>query len=344
MKQIKMKKEKLKKIANFLILISVTGLVLYFSLKDNFNEIINEILSLNKLWLLAGFLLVLSYWFFKSIVLNKIINHFNSDYGIKKAFRLIIEVNFFHAITPFASGGQPYQIYKLKKDGFKMADATNIVVQNFIVYQIALVTLGVIAILSNNIFGIFSENSILKNLVTIGFIANFLVTVGLFLITFAKKINKFITKFVISFFHKIKIVKDKEKMIDRFNKYINELHDGSLMLLKNKKEFALMILISFMGLISLYLIPLVLLYATGDYTSFNGLTCIVSSSYVMLIGSFVPIPGGTGGLEYGFVKFFGNFVKGSILQAIMLMWRFITYYFAMILGAIVLNIKGKERK
>ena len=71
---------------------------------------------------------------------------------------------------------------------------------------------------------------------------------------------------------------------------------------------------------------------------------IVACSYVMLIGSFVPIPGGTGGIEYGFTKFYGNFVTGSTLSVIMILWRAITYYFGLILGAIVVNIKEKENQ
>ena len=59
----------------------------------------------------------------------------------------------------------------------------------------------------------------------------------------------------------------------------------------------------------------------------------------MLLGSFVPMPGGTGGLEYGFLAFYGNFLTGSALTALMLLWRFITYYLGMILGAIALNVK-----
>ena len=68
---------------------------------------------------------------------------------------------------------------------------------------------------------------------------------------------------------------------------------------------------------------------------------IVTSAYVMLIGAFVPIPGGTGGLEYGFISFYGNFITGPSLNAIMLLWRFITYYFGMILGAIILGLRKK---
>ena len=62
----------------------------------------------------------------------------------------------------------------------------------------------------------------------------------------------------------------------------------------------------------------------------------------MLIGAFVPIPGGTGGLEYSFIQFYGNFITGSALSAMMLIWRFITYYFGMIVGAIALYVKGKK--
>ena len=62
----------------------------------------------------------------------------------------------------------------------------------------------------------------------------------------------------------------------------------------------------------------------------------------MLVGSFVPIPGGAGGLEYGFNNFYGNFIGGSSLGVIMILWRVVTYYFGLIIGAIAVNMKDKE--
>ena len=115
------------------------------------------------------------------------------------------------------------------------------------------------------------------------------------------------------------------------------------MLFKDKFSFFIMILLEFFALISLYLVPFALFCGIGIY-SINSLTCILIMAYVMLIGSFVPIPGGTGGLEYGFITFFGMVIKGSSLNAIMLLWRFITYYFGMILGAIILNFKKEKTK
>lgn len=334
--------EKLKKVANIIVLALVTCLVLYFSLKDNFNTIINEIINVNIFWLVISFLLAISFWFFKAIATTRIANIFKKDYSIKQGMRLVLETNFFHAITPFAVGGQPYEIYSLKKSKLKITEATNVSIVNFIVYQIALVLLGIIAIVYNHHFVLLKENDLLKNLVVVGFLVNFIVIVALFLLTCTKKINKILMKFIIKVLNKIHIVKNKDEKIKQFNEYLNEFHQGAKILLHDKKLFIKLIFVHFIGLISSYLIPLTLTYAMG-ISSYTGIEAIVLSSYVMLIGAFVPIPGGTGGLEYGFMTFYGSFIKGSKLNAIMLLWRFITYYFAMILGAILLGIRKKEK-
>ena len=334
--------EKLKKVANIIVLALVTCLVLYFSLKDNFNTIINEIINVNIFWLVISFLLALSFWFFKAIATTRIANIFKKDYSIKQGMRLVLETIFFHAISPFAVGGQPYEIYSLKKSKLKITEATNVSIVNFIVYQIALVLLGIIAIVYNHHFVLLKENDLLKNLVVIGFLVNFIVIVALFLLTCTKKINKILMKFIIKVLNKIHLVKNKDEKIKQFNEYLNEFHQGAKILLHDKKLFIKLIFVHFIGLISSYLIPLTLAYAMG-ISSYTGIEAIVLSSYVMLIGAFVPIPGGTGGLEYGFMTFYGSFIKGSKLNAIMLLWRFITYYFAMILGAILLGIRKKEK-
>lgn len=326
---------------NYIILLIVTIIVLYLSLKDNYVEILKVVSTLNKGWLLVAFILINCYWFFKAIAVKKIIKKFKKDYRFRHAFKFILQINFFNAITPFSSGGQPFEIYYLKKENIKLADVTTIVIEQFVVYQVALVALGLIAIIANNIFGIFPNSSVLKHLVTLGFIINTLVTVVLFMLAFTTKTNKFFVNKMIDIGHKLRIVKNKEEKQEKVNTYIIDLHDGTKKLLENKLSFIGMIVANFIGLICLYLVPLAIIYATGNYDSVNGLTCIIASAYVMLIGSFVPIPGGTGGLEYGFINFYGYFIKGTSLTAIMITWRFITYYIPMVIGALAVNIKKR---
>ena len=168
---------------------------------------------------------------------------------------------------------------------------------------------------------------------------NTLVIVIMFILAFSKKISKFLINIAIKFLTKLHIVKDKEKKLEEWDNNINHFHESAKLLLKDKKMFIFNILCNFIALCCLYLIPLFILYSMGNFDAFNPGVGIVTSAYIMIIGSFVPIPGASGGLEYGFVQFYGNFITGSTLSAMMLVWRFITYYFGMIAGAIALNIK-----
>ncbi len=328
-----------KNIINALVLVGITIIVLYFSLKDDFENIMVQLKTINIWWLILAFIIVIIYWLLRSKAINIFTRKFMPKTKYRSSLQLMIRTQFFNAVTPFATGGQPYQIYHLVKDGVRMTTATSIIIQNFIVYQIAIVLLGGIAVISNRIFSLFAKNILISRLVTLGFAINTSIIVILFIVAFSEKLNRKLIHFGITVLTKLRIVKDKQKKLSEWDEYIIKFHESAVILLENKKQFLFSIFLNFLALCFLYSIPLVLLYATGDYQSFHILEAIVTSAYVMLIGSFVPIPGGSGGLEYGFIVFYGNFIGGPKLTAIMLLWRFVTYYFGMIVGAINLNMR-----
>lgn len=338
-------RKKLKNILNILLLITFTIIVLYFSLKDNFKEIIHELLTINPFWLVLACFLFFSSLFVRSMGFNALTKQFSKNFSIKKSLSLVLKTQFFNAVTPFATGGQPFQIYMLKKDGIRISDGTNIVIQNFIVYQIALVILGIIAVGSNFIFHIFKDNQLLQYLTTLGFFMNIIVVIILFAIILAKRTNKKIIRKILNLLEKVHIisVEKKNQIYKKASASIKEFHDGGMILFKNKKLLFKTIFCNLSGLFLLYLVPLAIIFGLGIYDKLNIFTALVSSAYVMLIGAFVPIPGGTGGLEYSYCQFYGNFISGSKLHASMLIWRSITYYLGMLLGAIVLNLKERRK-
>ncbi len=332
----------MKKILNYSLLAIVTIMVLYFSLKDNFKEIIDTLFSMDIKWFMVALLCVVIYFFLKSLPLYYFTKRHKNKFKYKRSLLLILRTQFANAVTPFATGGQPYQIYYLNKEGIRSSTSTSIVLENFIVYQIALVFLGIVALISNYLFHFFPRNDLLTKLITFGFLINTLVIIISFVVSFGKKINKKLINIAINVLTKLKIVKNKEVKLEKWNESINNFHKSAKVLIGDKKLFISMILINLLALSFLYIIPMFILFAMGNF-NVNIFTAIVASSYVMLIGSFVPIPGGTGGLEYSFMKFYGFFVSGGILPAAMLIWRFITYYFGMIIGAIAFNIKGGRK-
>ena len=112
-------------------------------------------------------------------------------------------------------------------------------------------------------------------------------------------------------------------------------------LLNNKKAFLKIIGLNFIALSILYSIPFTLMLGLNIYV--NPFYVICTSAYVMLIDSVVPTPGSTGGLEYGFMSFFSNFIKDPQLSIIMIVWRIVTYYFGIFVGLSFLNTFKEEK-
>ncbi len=326
---------------NLAILFIFSFLVLYFTLRENFFEIIDFIIGSNYFYIFIALIMMLIYWFLKAYIYNKIIAKYTACYSLKKSFKLIMLTQFFNAITPFATGGQPLVILTLKKEGLSTSDSANIVIQDFITYQIALIILGIFAVIYNNIFHVIDHNNLLKKLVVLGFVVNSLVIFVLFSIAFARRLNQYISKKLIILLNHLKFVKDKQKTIDKWGSKVNRFHDGAMLLFEDKKTFISLILINILSMVIHHLIPMIILFALYDYSSFTAINTIVIATYIQLVGSFIPVPGATGGVEFAFINFFSKYLKGPLLNTVMLMWRFVTYHFGLIIGSYYFVKRGR---
>ncbi len=337
-------KKEIKKLAlNLLVILIVLSIVLYFSLKDNFDEIVKYISNMNIFWFIIAVFFYVLHRVLIGISSYNMLKINNEKIGLLKTIQINLIILFFHGITPFAGGGQPMEAYYLHKEKVGKTKSVNIVLQNFIIFQSALVIISTLAVIYNQVFNLFPSDSFMRKLVMLGFIINFVVLLASFVLSFGKRVNKFISNKGIDFLAKIKIVKDKEKLKERFNDYINRFHNNALLLTKQKKKALLLLLLNIIAIAMSYTSSYFIAIGMG-VSGLNLLQVIVITTYVMMIGSFVPIPGGTGGLEYGFMYFFGYYVTGGVLTAVMLVWRFVSYYLPMIIGAIALVLYRKKEK
>lgn len=331
---------------NSIILLGITLTVLICVLKDDFPSIIDTLKNANLVFIFLALICFFVGLGFEARAYQEIIKGYQYDYTFKKSYKMLLITKFFNGITPFSSGGQPMQIYMLKKDGIRLTKATNIIIQNFIIYQAALVTFGIIAIGINYYFDLFEKVTLLKQLVTIGFFINTLVMIGLILVSFSSKFNHFIIQKGINILSKLKLIKNKEEKLEKWREKVDDFHEGAEYLKKNKMLCIRTFVYNMIYLGLNYLMPYFVIIALAK-TVPEGLTpvkVICSSAYVLIMGSFVPIPGASGGIEYGYYKFFGNFIKGSLLKASLLIWRTISYYLPMIVGGLLFNIHTKREE
>ena len=323
-----MKKYKL----NVVILVLVSLLIMYFIMKDNFNEIVDNLMHTNVLFLLVAFILVILNVIFQSFSMHLYLKEIDGNYKFKDTVVLMLSALFFNAITPFSSGGQPFQIYLLNKQGIKITESTNALLQNFLSYQTALTILGTLAIIANSFLLIIPSTSLLKQIVIIGFVVNVLVLGILIFLSKAKGANTKLFNKIFNFIFSFKFIKNRESLKEKANSKIEEFYQSSEFFKHNKYIFLKATIYNIISLLVLYSVPLFIFYSVGEFDSVTLSDSIICASYTYFIGSFVPIPGGTGGLEYAFIEFFKVFTSGPIISTCMILWRFITYYLSMFLG------------
>lgn len=325
------------KLRNIIVLSIAVFLVLYFSLRNNYTEVVETFKNINKLYLLLALILTLTVTYIKGLVLHFLSKVYKKDNKIKDSVILAYETNFFNGITPFSTGGQPYQVLKLNNSGYKLADATNIIIQSSITFQIATLFVVIFSVLYNKSTGVLESNLVLNRFVMLGFLITLFFVSVVIAISLSNKVKSMFLKITIKIINKLKFVKNKEERISDLKKYVEEFDEGIDKLFENKRIFVLCVILQILALIIYYITPLVVFLGLGiDIGLIVGL---VTFSYVVMAGSFIPLPGSTGGIEFAFIRFFSNFAAGGPLHAVMLLWRTITYYFNIAIGAIILGTK-----
>ncbi len=326
-----------KKVVNLIIMFAALLIVMFFTLKDDFNGVIYELKRVNIFIIIFSIILFFFSIFIKSISVNKFLQT-RHKYKLSKTFCLTIISQFINGITPFQTGGQPYEVYLLKRDGIRITDSANSILKDFISYQIALILLAVISIMIN-IKRLPLVNFHTKFLIIGGLLINVIILILLLFFSFGKKpVTKLTNKFI-----KCNFFKQKPEKLEKLNNSLNNFYSSGSELRNNKLLFIKCIILNVIYLIILYLIPY-FIFKSFDL-NISILDSITITTLIMLIGNFIPLPGGIGGIEYGFTQLFGIIISGSILSGAMIMWRFVTYISCLIIGFIILLIKkGRDKR
>ena len=141
----------------------------------------------------------------------------------------------------------------------------------------------------------------------------------------------------INFFSKLKIIKDKEGTISNVDNAIKKFKTQTKEVISDPKIIIIC---------SIYNVFKILSICIATYFCFKSINStvplfetVIITMLVLVMASFIPIPGASGGMEFSFMALFSYFVINTKLSAALLMWRFTTYYLPMIYGNIIFLIK-----
>ena len=323
-------------ILNFLLIIGLTAIALWFALKDHYREVMALLRQMSLTW----FIIIMLWGIIYACVVGCIIATFakrnKKDYTYKDGIATGFVGMFFSGITPSATGGQFAQAYILKKQGIKYSDGASILWADFIVYQTTMMIYVTILFFVRSqhfmdLIGAWFYPIIIGYLLNVGVIF-VLWTVALF-----PKIYIKFSQWLVKLLSKLSIIKNKEKVLEGWNIQI-ESFVKEIKTLKHEKRLILKaFLLNVLRMTIQFVLPFFIMKAMGVDVGMNRFVdCLALSSFVLIANAFIPIPGASGGTELVFTALFLPVVKNAALASgVMILWRFSTYHMVMLVGAIV---------
>ncbi len=248
--------------------------------------------------------------------------------GEERPFIQILKYSFvgfyFSSITPSASGGQPMQLYYMKKDRIDLSKGSLTVLIILITYQIIMLVYASMAIVSNLLF-LMGEIPRIYPLIIFGFITNLLVMGLILLSMFTSNFAFNIFNFFINLLYRLKIIKNMEEAQRKTVEQINRYKEGALIIRDNPRAILLILLVTFIQHSANYSVTYFVYRALGlRGISFWTIVGLQAISYIA--SSSIPLPGSVGVAETASLLILNNIFPVNLLTRAILIIRLIGFY------------------
>ena len=326
-----------KQVINIAIVVAITALVFTIILGNNkdfsFVEFFDFIKDLNPFYLLGAFLCMLGFIVFEGFSLDIILK--NLGYKPKMRQSMIYSASdiYYSAITPSATGGQPASVYYMSKDGIPVSVATATVTFNIFMYTASIMVIAVFALVFNASYFL-NFDFIYQVLIVAGIIIQCAILLFFYLLMKKPNILKKLIKWVFTFLHKIKIVKDIDVKLEALE-YSMQSYKNCIDMVKGNRKLAIQaFLLNVVQRFSQLAISVFIYYAAG-LSGISVIDIFVLQSFCLIGANSIPIPGAAGVSEGLYLSAFaGFFNQKAMLLNCMMATRGISYYICFIFSGI----------
>ncbi len=296
--------------------------------------------DLNKAYLLGASIDMGAFFLAQALAIKILLKNLGFDQDLFSCFRYTIIDYYFSMITPGASGGQPAEIYLMKKDQIPVGVSSLVMLIFNMCYHLAVVL--VIALSSFGYLGeILPGQGIYRKLFFLGISIQGILVISYFFIIFSKKLVYRLVDLVFNFFEKLglkKLVKYRENA----EGVLRDYKEGACRMAKNPRTLLVCLLIAIFHIFLLYSQGFFIAGAFGKKLGLRQMAAY--QGIITMTFESLPIPGGAGVSEIGFLEILGK-IYGKDVKLAMLVSRAISFYFFLGLGFLMTFLtKGRAVK
>nr|WP_304955157.1 lysylphosphatidylglycerol synthase transmembrane domain-containing protein [uncultured Acetatifactor sp.] len=331
-KEFQVKKNSRKKIiGNALFVAAVFALTVYGVFHgEDLEGMMDAIREADIRWLIPGAALVLFFIWGESVILW----HMLGSFGIRLKKRICFLFSsvgfFFSCITPSASGGQPMQIYYMKKEKIPIPVAAVILMVVTITYKLVLVVIGLgVVCFGRNFLHRYLEG--ILPVFYLGLALNVFCVTFMTVLVFHPVLTESILRWGMKWLERRRFLKRKKERGRKLGESMEVYRETALYLKEHAGVIWRVIFVTFVQRMALFAVTWTVYQAFGmrgtSVWDVVFLQAVISVSVDML-----PLPGGMGISEALFMNIFAP-VFGTVLLPAMVLSRGMGYYGELLISA-----------
>lgn len=332
------KKSALKRILVVLLSIAVIGGFLLFD--EDVQRIDDMLAAMSPWWLVGAGLCMLVYFLGETAMYLLACRYMKSPERFWDGAITTMIGFFYNALTPLASGGQPFQIVQMHGRGINVGTAVSVMMVKFLAWHIALTTVGLFG------FTLFGRHlaSITPAMLVMFIIGVFVhvgcATVGI-LLMFKPALVQRAGHACIGWFGRVFLKRKPERterMLAVWEGFVSDYGEAMAYVRVHPRGMLFIEFAAFIEVIA-YLSVAYFVYRGLGFSAAGYPTLLLMQAVLTIAVAYIPLPGASGASEGAFYLLFTQFFGDSRLAG-MLIWRTLTYYLTILLGLVVVLIDG----
>ncbi len=325
---------KKKYIGSLFFLLALMGVTFYFLLKDNpIPQLVRTIRSVNPFFLILGVLAMFGFICCEAGNTKIIMESLRYKISFLRHLKYSFVGFYFSSITPSASGGQPMQMYYMKRDGVNLSISSLTYLILIAVYQAVMLGYGIVMFFLKREFVTGSVTGI-GLLLVYGFGINLLLIGFILCAVFSKTLIRRFLFWGIRLLHKIHLIKDPEKAKASAEQQILEYQQGAQHIKRHPSVLIKVFFVTVLQLTLSFLVPF-FVYLSFGLKGHGLLEILAVQSLLTIAVSSLPLPGAVGASESGFMTLFKLFFPTGMLLPAMLLSRGISFYLMLLISGAV---------
>lgn len=315
----------------FLVLVMAATIYGVFRGND-LDTILELIRSAQWCWWLLGLVLVVLFICGESVILHDIMHTLGTKHRVSHCFLYSFIGFFFSCITPSAGGGQPAQVYFMKKDDISVAVSVPVLMLVTITYKLVLVLYGA-AVLIIRPKGIMAALEPVMGWCYLGFFLN-VAFIGLYLmlVFWPDTVERFL-RWCLRLGSRFFSAEKTEQLGEKLTGWMDRYRDVADCFQCHKGMMLRVTLLTILQRSLLFAVTYLTMRSFG-LREHDILTVIILQAMISMGTDLLPLPGGMGASETMFLRIFPALCGTELVLPVLLVSRGISYYGQLLISAV----------